>query len=155
MEEELNIENITEAVIFAESITNAEIKVVIKQKSTTMFQKLRPFVSMKRLISFYAVREFNRQKLHKTKGRNAILLYFSIFERRFEILADINAYNQIGQKFLDEISDAISSELKNSNGLNCEAIAKNVKHIATSLSKIYPKSSDSASNEISDDIVLE
>ena len=154
MKEKLDLERITDAVKSAESITNAEIKVVIREKSTTMFQRLRSLVSVERLVLLCAMKEFNRQKLHETKERNAVMLYFSIQEKRFEILADINAYNHLGQKFLDEISASVSEEMKDAQGFNCEAIAKSVNSIAISLSEKYPKS-DSRRNELSDDVVFE
>lgn len=141
---------INEAVVNAEKKTNAEIKVVIFDKSTPFIFRLLP---IERRVHLMATKAFNKHKLQKTKNRNAVLLYFALQERQIEILADINAYAVLGQQSLDNLVLEITSLFK-AQGVSAVAIVKAIDAVAEKLKDNYP-AIDKKTNGLPDETIFE
>ncbi len=144
---------ITEAVQKAEQLTEAEIKVIIEKRAGNILTRFNFLLSRKKISKRRARQMFNRFGLSKSKNRNAVLLYFALQEKRFEILADEGAHDILGQKLLDNIATEITSSFAKS-GINDGVIVKSIDIIAKKMARVYP-STGNTENNISDEPVIQ
>ena len=87
-----------------------------------------------------ALSAFYRQKLHKTRDANGILLYISVMEKMVWILADTNINAKIDQKEWDSIITEITTGIK--AGQSAKAICQAVQSIGHILHRHFPVQKD-------------
>jgi len=136
MEEE---ERMVEAIRSAETMTSGEIRVFVESRC-------RFINPMDRAMELFAELE-----MHKTKDRNAVLLYFAMKDRQLAILADEGIYQKMGQTFWDNEVKTIISEFKEKHFT--EGICQMIQDVGQALTSNFPYQRDDQ-NELADGIVF-
>lgn len=99
-----DLERISSEIKNAEEKTSAEIVVSIKRKI--------PFIYKNNINKFLSY-AFNFYKIYETKNRTGILIIFILKDKKFYIIGDEGINKKVQQKKWDEISNFVSSEIKN------------------------------------------
>lgn len=115
---------------------------------------VRPFVSPARAdheTLQAAQAAFYSQGLTRTRERNALLVYVSVFERLVFLLPDTGLAGKIDARELDATAEALSAGIR--GGRPAEAIAAAVARLAQALAAAFPPREDDV-NEIKDLILF-
>jgi uncharacterized membrane protein len=136
---ELDKKRIVEAIQQFESKTSGEIRIHIDE--------ICEGDSMNR-----AVEVFNHLELYKTKERNAILFYFSLFDKKMAIIGDKGIHERVPEGFWDESKETMV-QLFRQNKL-IEGILAGIEKSGKALSDYFPKSIEDK-NELSDEITTQ
>jgi putative membrane protein len=83
-----------------------------------------------------AVVQFHRRGLHRTRERNGVLLYLSVFERRVRVLADRGISERIPEGFWQEAVDEAVAGIR--EGRPADAVCRCVERIARVLAEQFP-----------------
>lgn len=126
-----------------EKITSGEIRISIKET--------QPFFDRKLSIIEMAEKEFYKLGMNKTRDKTGILIFFSLAEKKFHILADEGINSKVDQSVWDEIRDNILQNFL--EGKYCEGILSGIKEVGEILGKYFPIKSDDT-NELSNKVVL-
>jgi uncharacterized membrane protein len=129
-------EAIKQAIVSAEHNTSGEIRVHLEDKCT--------IEAMQR-----AIKVFSRLKMHKTKGRNAVLFYLAVLDKKFAIVGDTGIHKAVPEDFWDNIKLHMQQQFKEgkfTEGL-CEAIEK----AGLQLKEHFPHKRDDV-NELNDEV---
>jgi uncharacterized membrane protein len=94
---------------------------------------------------------FELLKMHQTKYRNAVLLYFAVYDQRFAIYADSGAYSCVTKQYWKEQAQNISSTF--GAGQYTSGIVESVQAIGSLLAQKFPYEEEDK-NELPDDIVF-
>ena len=130
---------VTAKIAAAESMTSAEIKLVIVKHCLT---------SIKRK----ALKIFKKYKLDQTDQRNCVLIMVVTANRQFLIYGDQGIHEKVGQGFWEEIEKSVTLKFKeNKMG---DGLSAGIHLIGTRLAQYFPLQSDDI-NEISDEVVFE
>jgi uncharacterized membrane protein len=132
-------ERMVEAIRSAETMTSGEIRVFVESRC-------RFINPMDRAMELFAELE-----MHKTKDRNAVLLYFAMKDRQLAILADEGIYQKMGQKFWDNEVKTIISEFREKHFI--EGICHMIQDVGQALTFNFPYQRDDQ-NELADRIVF-
>lgn len=97
-----------------------------------------------------AVTSFFLEKLHRTRDKNGILIYISIFEKKVWILADEGINVFVEQQVWDKL--ALDLSLKIKQGARCEALCSTISQIGEILQAHFPIKEDDK-NELHDLII--
>lgn len=98
-----------------------------------------------------ALAAFLQQGLHRTKGRNGVLVYLSWLEHRVEIVADEGVHAKVGEAYWRAEAEKVAVGFRNGSG--AAALAEVVREIGAVLAQHFPAELGQA-NEISDDLRL-
>lgn len=130
---------VTTKIAAAESMTSAEIKLVIVKHCLT---------SIKRK----ALKIFKKHQLDQTAQRNCVLILVVTTNRQFLIYGDQGIHEKVGQDYWEEIEKSITMKFKeNKMG---DGLSTGIHLIGTKLAQYFPFQFDD-NNEISDDVVFE
>jgi uncharacterized membrane protein len=133
------LHRVTTKIAAAESMTSAEIKLVIVKHCLTNIKRK-------------ALKIFKKYKLDQTDERNCVLILVVTTNRQFLIYGDRGIHEKVGQHFWDEIEQSISRKFKeNKMGAG---LSVGIHLIGARLAQYFPFQSDDI-NEISDDVVFE
>ncbi len=120
----------------AELLTSAEFKLHIEEVCNEDLLDRAAFV-------------FSELELHKTKMRNAVLLYVSIDDRKVSILADGGAKAHLSEQFLSETLSTLIKDFKSNQ--YAEGIGNCFMNIALALKSHFPYQENDI-NEISNTV---
>lgn len=137
-----NLERIAKEITEQERYTSGEIRVSIHAK--------RGWFEKKRSLYDLALKEFYRLKMHNTRDRSGVLLYFLFGEHQFYILAD-EGIHQKAKDLWVSVAQSISEQFKTGN--YCEGICIAVRTVGEALRQHYPRKSDDT-NELSNEVEL-
>ena len=133
------LHRVTTKIAAAESMTSAEIKLVIVKHCLT---------SIKRK----ALKIFKKHKLDQTGQRNCVLILVVTTNRQFLIYGDKGIHAKVGQDYWEEIEKSITMKFKeNKMG---DGLSTGIHLIGTKLAQYFPFQFDDV-NEISNDVVFE
>ena len=134
LEHDRNIQAIGEA----ESKTSGEIRVLIQRG------KLRsdPLVA--------ARKKFHRLGMHKTRERNAVLIFVAPRVHKFAVVGDEAIHKKCGNEFWQRIVEGIRTHFRNEKF--SDALVEAVREIGDVLASDFPKTR-SDTNELSDDLI--
>jgi uncharacterized membrane protein len=127
---------VADAVREAERATNAEICVHVV-----------PFCPGDALKA--ARREFARLGLHKTRGRNAVLIYAALASKKFAVFGDEAVDRASGRTLWEEAASVMGKHF--SEGRPGQALAAGVRRVGEDLAKWFPASGENP-NELPDGI---
>ena len=130
---------IEQAIAESELYTSAEIRVHVE-------------TSFKGDVMDRASTVFARLKMHRTKLRNAVLIFFAIENRKFAILGDSGINRLVPENFWNETKNAMEGYFNNAEFAN--GLAAGVKLVGEQLKKHFPYQKgdiNELSNEISFD----
>src|ERR1043166_6167492 len=130
---------IVAAIAAAERITSGEIRVYISHQA--------------RHDALAAARSrFLSLGMHKTRHRNAVLIYLVPRTHQFAHWGDAAIHEKCGEKFWAEITATIGPLFR--GGLHTEAIEHAIKEIGAALTRHFPRGPDD-SNELSNEIAVD
>jgi len=136
----LEHDRIIEAIREAESRTSGEIRVLIQRGKL----KSDPVAA--------ARRNFHRLGLHKTRERNAVLIFVAPRAHKFAVVGDEAIHEKCGDEFWQRIVDRMRSHFRNEKF--SDALVEAIKEVGTVLARDFPKTREDT-NELPDEIVEE
>jgi len=124
-----------------ELLTAGEIVVSIKEK--------KAFFHKKKSVLEYAVSEFNRLGIKKTRDKTGILIFILLKEREFYILADSAINDKVATNTWELVKDKMEASFREKKFR--EGIINAVDEVGAILSEHFPRKSDDT-NELSDEV---
>jgi len=134
----LEHDRIVEAIREAEMKTSGEIRVLIQRGKL----KSDPLVA--------AQRKFHRLDMHKTRERNAVLIFVAPRAHKFAVIGDKAIHEKCGDVFWQRITENMRMHFQNEKFSH--ALVEAIKEIGKVLAAHFPKTSTNA-NELPNDIV--
>jgi uncharacterized membrane protein len=127
---------IVQAIAKAERNTSGEIRVYVSYK------KCRDVLAS-------ALRRFAKLGMHRTRQRNAVLIYFAPRIRQFAVIGDVAIHERVGDEFWQELSAEISEDLH--KNAPAEAIVHAIQTIGQRLAREFP-GDEGDINELPDEV---
>jgi uncharacterized membrane protein len=134
----LEHDRIIKAIGEAESKTSGEIRVLIQRGKL----KSDPLVA--------ARKKFHRLGMHKTRERNAVLIFVAPRVHKFAVVGDEAIHKKCGNEFWQRIVEGIRTHFRNEKF--SDALVEAVREIGGVLATDFPKTR-SDTNELSDDLI--
>jgi len=124
-----------------ESSTAGEIVVSVKEK--------KPLLHKRKSLYDFAVSEFKRLGIKKTRDHTGILIFILLKEKEFYILADSAINNKVADNTWELVKDKMEAKFREKKF--CEGILNAVDEVGTILSEHFPRKNDDT-NELSDEV---
>jgi uncharacterized membrane protein len=124
---QLDNDRMVAAIAAAERTTSGEIRVYVSRRDVANAQQS-------------AVRAFERLGMHKTKLRNAVLIYVAPKSQRFAIIGDEAVHAKCGQPFWDAVAAGMSERFR--SGDMTGAIVHGIENAGKRLARHFPRSRD-------------
>jgi uncharacterized membrane protein len=134
----LEHDRIVNAIREAESKTSGQIRVYIQ----------RGKMSIDPLIA--AQKKFHRLGMHKTRERNAVLIFVAPRAHKFAAIGDKAIHEKCGEEFWQRLVDGMRTHFQNEKFSH--AIVEAIKEIGKALAAHFPKGS-TGGNELPDDVI--
>jgi uncharacterized membrane protein len=134
----LEHDRIVGAIREAESKTSGQIRVYVQ----------RGKLSADPLIA--AQQQFNRLGMHKTRERNAVLIFVVPRAQKFAVVGDKAIHEKCGEEFWQRVVGAMRAQFQNEKFSH--AIIEGIEEVGKLLSAHFPRTPTS-SNELPDEIV--
>jgi uncharacterized membrane protein len=137
---------------FLDKLDDSRIIAAIATAEQNSSGELRVYVSHKKRHNALeaAQARFQALGMHKTRDRNAVLIYIVPHTHQFAIWGDIAVNEKCGESFWKEVAANMTRLLK--QGLLTEAIEQSVKEIGAILARHFPRRPDD-SNELPDAVI--
>jgi uncharacterized membrane protein len=134
----LEHDRIIQAIRKVESKTSGEIRVLVQRG------KLHsdPLVA--------AQRKFHRLGMHKTRERNAVLIFVAPRVHKFAVVGDDAIHEKCGDEFWQRVVEKMRTHFKNEKF--SDALIEAVKEVGTVLERHFPKTSEDT-NELPNDVI--
>ncbi|MCG8584343.1 MAG: hypothetical protein MI757_06490 [Pirellulales bacterium] len=110
-----------------------------------------PRAQMQEEVGARAREVFFDTRVHHTTGATGLLIYVSLFEHMAIVLGDQEIVDKLGQPFLDDLCEQLTSGLH--AGHPTDAICRAIETAGQRLAKPLPRATDDV-NELSDTLVL-
>ena len=134
----LEHEQIIQAIREAESKTSGEIRVLIQRGKLNS----DPFVA--------ARKKFHRLRMHKTRERNAVLIFVAPRVHKFAVVGDNAIHEKCGDEFWQRVVEKMRTHFQNEKF--SDALMEAVQEIGEVLASDFPKTRQDA-NELPDDVI--
>jgi uncharacterized membrane protein len=134
----LEHDRIVRAIREAESNTSGEIRVFVQ----------RGKLSVDPLI--VAQKKFQRLGMHKTRERNAVLIFIAPRARKFAVVGDKAVHEKCGEQFWQGVVDGMRTHFQNEKF--SYALTEAVTEVGKVLATHFPRTSANA-NELPDEII--
>ena len=134
----LEHDRIIESIRKAESRTSGEIRVLIQRGEL----KNDPFVE--------AQRKFHRLRMHKTRERNAVLIFVAPRVHKFAVVGDEAIHKKCGDEFWQRIVEKMRKHFQSEKF--SDALVEALQEIGAVLASHFPKTSKDT-NELSDEVI--
>ena len=134
----LEHDRIIQAIHEAESKTSGEIRVLIQRGQL----KSDPLGA--------AQRRFQRLGMHKTRERNAVLIFVAPRVHKLAVVGDTAIHEKCGAEFWQRVVERMRTHFQNEKFSN--ALVEAVQEIGTVLQRHFPKTS-SDTNELPDEVI--
>jgi len=92
---------------------------------------------------------FEQLKMHKTAGRNGVLFYLAVTDRKFAILGDVGINAKVPENFWENIREHMLSCFK--EGRFADGLSEGILMAGKKLKEHFPYQNDDV-NELSDEI---
>ncbi len=132
-------QEIVQSIRVAERLTSGEIRVYVESYCRFVDPMHR------------ALEVFHELEMHKTKYKNAVLLYIALRDKQFAIYGDEGIHAKVGDNFWQRQAHHLKTHLR--EGKVVEGIAHCIREIGASLESFFPHEADDE-NELPDDIVF-
>ena len=133
----LEHDRIVESIREAESKTSGEIRVVIQRGKL----KSDPLLA--------AQKKFHRLGMHKTRERNAVLIFLAPRGHKFAVVGDQAIHEKCGEQFWQSVVDGMRTHFQTEKFSH--ALVEAVQEIGSVLARHFPKSSTDK-NELPNEI---
>jgi uncharacterized membrane protein len=134
----LEHDRIIHAIREAESKTSGEIRVLIQRGKLNS----DPLVA--------AQKKFHRLGMHKTRERNAVLVFVAPRAHKFAVVGDEAIHKKCGDEFWQCVVEKMRTHFQNAKF--SDALVEALKEIGTVLARHFPKTSEDT-NELPDDVI--
>jgi len=134
----LEHDRIIQAIRQAESKTSGEIRVLIQRGKVNS----DPFVE--------ARKKFHRLRMHKTRERNAVLIFVAPRVHKFAVIGDQGIHEKCGDQFWQRIVKKMRTHFQNAKF--SDALIEAVEEIGDALASDFPRTRDDK-NELPDDLI--
>jgi uncharacterized membrane protein len=134
----LEHDRIIKAIHEAESKTSGEIRVLIERGKL----KSDPLEA--------AQRKFHQLGMHKTRERNAVLIFVAPRVHKFAVVGDNAVHEKCGNEFWQRVVERMRAHFQNDKF--SDALIEAVKEIGTVLESHFPKTSDDT-DELPNDVI--
>ena len=134
----LEHDRIIQAIHEAESKTSGEIRVLIQRGKLNS----DPLVA--------AQRKFRRLDMHKTRERNAVLIFVAPRVHKFAVVGDNAIHERCGNEFWQRVVERMRTHFLTENF--SDALVEAVNEIGTVLASHFPKTSDDT-DELPNDVI--
>lgn len=134
----LEHDRIVEAIREAESKTSGEIRVLIQRGKL----KSDPLVA--------AQRKFHRLGMHKSRERNAVLIFVAPRAHKFAVVGDRAIHEMSGEQLWQRIVDGMRTRFQSEKFT--DALVEAIHDIGSVLASHFPKTSGDE-NELPDDLI--
>ncbi|HTR80681.1 MAG TPA: TPM domain-containing protein [Bacteroidota bacterium] len=131
------------AIAAAERNTSGQIRVSIRKRRAWNERKLS--------LHAFALKNFHELGMEKTKEKSGVLLFFSLGERAFQIIADEGIHKRVHERYWDDLAVTLTSHFKKQKF--CDGICEVVKEIGTKLAEEFPRHSGDT-NELPNDVSI-
>ena len=122
----------------AESKTSGEIRILIQRGKL----KSDPLIA--------AQKKFHRLGMHKTRERNAVLIFVAPRVHKFAVVGDQAIHEKCGEQFWQSVVDGMRVHFQNEKFSH--ALTEAVNEVGKVLAAHFPRTSASA-NELPDDVI--
>jgi uncharacterized membrane protein len=134
----LEHDRIIHAIREAESKTSGEIRVLIQRGNL----KSDPLIA--------AQRKFHRLGMHRTRERNAVLIFVAPRVHKFAVVGDEAIHKKRGDEFWQRITERIRTDFQTEKF--SDALVEAINEIGTALARDFPKTREDR-NELPDDVI--
>jgi uncharacterized membrane protein len=134
----LEHERIVQAIRDAESKASGQIRVLVQRGKLTV----DPVIT--------AHEKFHRLGMHKTRERNAVLIFVAPRTHKFAIVGDKAIHEKCGEQFWQRVVDGMRVHFRDEKF--SRALTEAIQQVGEVLAAHFPRTSAS-SNELPDDIV--
>ena len=134
----LEHDRIIQAIREAESKTSGEIRVLIQRGKLNS----DPFSA--------AQKKFHRLGMHKTRERNAVLIFVAPRVHKFAVIGDEGIHGKCGDEFWQRIVERMRTHFQNEKF--SDALVEAIREISGALASDFPKTGQDT-NELPDDVV--
>jgi uncharacterized membrane protein len=134
----LENDRIVAAICEAESKTSGEIRVLIQRGKS----KSDPLIT--------AQKKFHRLGMHKTRERNAVLIFVAPRVHKFAVVGDQAIHEKCGEQFWQSVVDGMRVHFQNEKFSH--ALTEAITEVGKVLAAHFPRTSPSA-NELPDDVI--
>ena len=97
-----------------------------------------------------AQRKFHRFGMHKTRDRNAVLIFVAPRVHKFAVVGDEAIHQKCGDQFWQRVVERMRMHFQNEKF--SDALVEAIEEILTVLESHFPKTSDDT-NELPDDVI--
>lgn len=111
----------------------------------------KPFWAWCRPLKKWALTEFYRLGMHRTRAQTGVMLLILLSKRRFQIIADTGIHRKVGQGTWDEIARELAQSFR--RGAYLTGVIATLEKIGQLLATHFPRPEDDR-NEISDEVVV-
>ncbi len=137
------LKKISDTIGEAERRTSGEIRVSIRKRRSWGERKLT--------LHNFALKNFHELGMQKTREHNGVLLFFSVSERSFQIIADEGIHKKVNDGYWDSLAASLTAHLKEKRF--CEGICEIVKEIGKKLAEEFPRQAGDT-NELPNDVSI-
>jgi uncharacterized membrane protein len=134
----LEHDRIVQTIREAESKTSGEIRVFIQRGKL----KSDPLAA--------AQKKFRQLRMHKTRQRNAVLIFVAPRAHKFAVVGDKAIHEKCDDEFWQRVVTRMRTHFQNENFSN--ALVEAIKEIGSVLASHFPKTLGNA-NELPDDVI--
>ena len=134
----LDHDRIVNAIRAAEAKTSAEIRVYLQRGKSNA----DPLGA--------AQKQFQKLGMHKTRERNAVLIFVAPRARKLAVVGDEGIHGKVGEAYWQHVVDLMREHFRNERFT--DAIVDAIQDIGTILAEHFPARSTSG-NELSDDVI--
>ena len=137
------LQRIAETIAEAEKKTSGEIRVSIRKRRAWNERKLS--------LHEFALKNFYELGMDKTKGKCGVLLFISLGERAFQIVADEGIHKRVSDRYWDEHAATLGAHFKDKRF--CDGICEVVRGIGKKLAEEFPHHRGDT-NELPNDVAI-
>lgn len=137
---------------FIGQLDHDRIVAAIKEAEANTSGEIRVFIQRGKLASDpvkAAVSRFHRLGMHKTRERNAVLIFVAPRARKFAVVGDEAVHKRCGEAYWQYVVDLMREHFRNEQF--SEAITAAVRDVGRVLAEHFPKTGD-RSNELPDEV---
>jgi len=138
---------------FLSKLEHARIVHAIREAESNTSGEIRVFVQRGKLNAdplMVAQKKFHKLRMHKTRERNAVLIFVAPRVHKFAVVGDKAIHEKCGDEFWQRVVNGMRTHFQNEN-FN-DALVEAIKEIGKLLAAHFPKTPGNA-NEVPDGIV--
>jgi len=138
---------------FLSKVDHDRIVQAIREAERNTSGEIRVFVQRGKLKSdplAAAQRKFHRLGMHKTRERNAVLIFVAPRVHKFAVVGDQAIHEKCGEQFWQSVVDGMRTHFQNEKFSH--ALTEAINEVGKVLAAHFPRTSASA-NELPDEII--